>query len=152
MEKSLTTRKNRYANASVKAEKSVIAFKSLSKPLNGVVKRLEDLAILKDGWYDGIQGKSLNRTSLHWLAGAFDSYYDLALPIPSLYPTLDGKVQAEWSLPLHELSMTFDIENKTIAYHFLQLDTDETNEGSMSLNSVSDWQMVNSLLKKYKND
>jgi hypothetical protein len=118
--------------------------------LLGLTKRLDYLATLKDGWYDGIQGKSLNSQSLHWLSDAFRNYYDTTLPLPSLYPTLDGKVQAEWSLPVYELSMTFDINNKAITYQFLRLDNDDTEEGSLPLNAISDWRIVNSLLKKYE--
>ena len=60
--------------------------------------RLEGLAELKDGWLDG-QGKALDANALRELAAAFDRHYDARLPLPYLYPTAEGNVQGEWTLP-----------------------------------------------------
>ncbi len=138
---------------------SVIGLRKVETIFNNVHKqnvrllsiedRLNSFAVLKDGWYDGVQGKGLDKKSLAWLSSAFSNYYDVNLPLPSLYPTIDGKVQAEWSLPNHELSILFDIDSRTASYQFLQIDNDKTEEGNFRLNSIEDWQNINSVLTKY---
>ena len=76
---------------------SVIEEVTLLDPLD-IETRLEGLAELKDGWLDG-QGKALDAKALRKLAAAFDRYYDPRLPLPYLYPTAEGNVQGEWTLP-----------------------------------------------------
>ena len=104
---------------------------------------------MEDGWYDGLQGKSLENKGLADLYNAFFVYYDSTLPLPSLYPTLDGKIQAEWSLPKYELSITFNILDKTASYQFLVLATDETEEGNLNFKNRMDWKTINTLLRNY---
>jgi hypothetical protein len=70
---------------------------TLLDPLD-VETRLEELAELKDGWLDG-HGKALDAESLRELSEAFDRHYDQRLALPHLYPTAEGNIQAEWTLP-----------------------------------------------------
>ena len=126
-----------------------IGSQSEQHPFHKIKKRLDYLATLEDGWYDGLQGKPLENKGLTDLYNAFFVYYDSTLPLPSLYPTLDGKIQAEWSLPKYELSITFNILDKTASYQFLVLATDETEEGNLNFKNRMDWKTINTLLRNY---
>ena len=118
-------------------------------PFHKIKKRLDYLSTLQNGWYDGTQGISLDIKGLADLSNAFFVRYDPTLPLPALYPTLDGKVQAEWSLPKYELSITFNILDKTASYQFLVLATDETEEGNLNFKNRMDWKTINTLLRNY---
>ncbi len=66
--------------------------------------RLEELAQLQDGWLDG-KGRAPDRASFIRLAQAFDERFSTDLPLPHLYPTPEGGVQAEWTLGPWEVSL-----------------------------------------------
>ena len=72
-----------------------------------VPSRLCELRRLKNGWLDG-EGVAPAPEFLDWLAGTFDRLYPDELPLPHIYPTVEGGVQAEWSLSSHEVSLSID--------------------------------------------
>ena len=72
--------------------------------------RLDEFARLRPGWLDG-KGLAPPDYGLEWLAGAFDMYYPDDAPLPYLFPTPEGGVRAEWSLP--PLSPSLDIDLAT---------------------------------------
>ncbi len=62
--------------------------------------RLIELGKLKDGWYDG-HGKAPTRALLERTDAVLDLLTSLpGLGEPSLYPTPEGGLQAEWDLGL----------------------------------------------------
>jgi hypothetical protein len=74
--------------------------------------RLGELASLSTGWLDG-SGGALNREGLQWLAEFLHAAEISGLKRPHLYPTPEGGVQAEWSLPNDaEVSAVFDLSTR----------------------------------------
>ena len=59
--------------------------------------QLDQLRLLKDGWLEG-EGLSPPEAGLDWLRSAFDRHFPEEAPLPHLYPTETGGVQAEWSI------------------------------------------------------
>ena len=92
-----------------------------------VAAQLADLARLEDGWLDG-EGCAPDRDGLAWLADRFERCWPRDLPLPYLYPTPEGGVLAEWSLPPYEASLEVDLGARTGEWHALNLETgtDET--------------------------
>lgn len=111
-----------------------------------VTLRLEELASLKDGWLDG---KSLAPTpeKLQQLATFFDSNFDADLPLPHLYPTPDGSIQAEWSLNDWEATLEINLDTQTGEYQALNLVDRKTHEHILALNTVDGWKTLNEALK-----
>ena len=109
--------------------------------------RLEELACLKDGWLNG-EGSALDRERLKLLAGNFRRYFDVALPLPHLYPTLDGGVLAEWTLGHWAVSLDVDLASQTAQYHAVHLTADECFELSLDLNERAGWNSLHVELRR----
>ncbi len=92
-----------------------------SAPLD-VATQLTDLARLEDGWLDG-EGRAPDRVALAWLAERFERCWPHDLPPPYLYPTVEGGVQAEWSIAPYEISLEIDLSARTGEWHALNLET-----------------------------
>ena len=99
---------------------------------------LEELRELKNGWLDG-EGLAPDHNALDWLAKSFDKHYPDDLPLPHVYPTPEGGVQVEWSLPPSEISLDIDIANQRGQWHELNLNTDKEKEKMLNLAERDDW-------------
>lgn len=94
--------------------------------------RLEELAQLQDGWLDG-KGCAPDRASLIRLALAFDERFSPDLPLPHLYPTLEGDVQAEWTLGSWEVSLEIILPSLAADYQSVHIASGETLEQELLL-------------------
>lgn len=110
--------------------------------------RLEELALLKDGWLDG-KGKALDQDSLQRLALAMERWFDADLPLPHLYPTPEGGVQAEWSLGQVEVSLEFSFPRLNAALQIVDLVTGESQDHELPLGEEErNWVVVNESIKR----
>ena len=117
---------------------------SFLDPLD-VTLRLAALALLRDGWLDGL-GLAPGKEHLDWLAAAFDEYFDAALVLPYLYPTAEGNIQAEWSLGAWEVSLEVDLAARTAEYQAVQVETSEVHEAELNLREPAAWAHINTQL------
>ncbi len=77
---------------------------------NDLRRRSEELKALKGGWLDGGQGQPLDAVRLQTLTDLLaDLHEQEEVPVPYLYPTPSGDVQAEWTIGSWELSATFKL-------------------------------------------
>jgi hypothetical protein len=109
--------------------------------------RLEQMAALKDGWLDG-KGKAPDKDKLTWLADQFDAHFDRDLPLPYLYPTAEGGVQAEWTMNGTEVSLEINLESKQAEYQALNLKDDSCSEFTFALDNRDGWSSLNEALKQ----
>ena len=109
--------------------------------------RLEELAQLQDGWLDG-KGRALDEASLVSLAQAFDERFSPDLPLPYLYPTPEGGVQAEWTLGPWEVSLEVTLPSLAADYQAVHTATGETREQALLLAAEdgSGWSALNDAL------
>src|SRR5689334_2747493 len=103
-----------------------------------VAARLDALRALKDGWMEG-KGKALSADGLIWLSGASQRWLAAEFSIPYLYPTAEGGVQAEWSLPPFEVSLEIDLGRRRGYWHRLNVQTGADDEREVDLSSDDDW-------------
>ena len=113
--------------------------------LRDVTLRLAALAELKPGWLDG-KGQAPDPEHTQWLAAAFEENFDASLPLPYLYPTAEGGIQAEWSISDWEASLEIDLPTKGANLQALNLVTRELHEHDLMLTSVEGWQQINTVL------
>ncbi|MBF0178400.1 MAG: hypothetical protein HQM03_00075 [Magnetococcales bacterium] len=106
-----------------------------------VTARLEEFRSIRDGWLEG-EGYAPSRDGLDWLTDAFGRNYPEGLPLPYLYPSAEGGIQAEWSLGRHEISLEVDLNTKQAEWHDLDMDTKEWNEHTFHLASPEEWIML----------
>ena len=107
----------------------------------GIPAELDDLQGMTDGWLDG-EGRAPAATLLDWLAQSFENHYPDEAEPPYLYPTVEGGVQAEWSVGSHEISLRFHPDDRTGEWHDLALDTDEEETRELDLAEGQDWEWV----------
>ena len=103
-----------------------------------VPSRLFEFRQLADGWLDG-EGLAPNDESLEWLSRKFDGSYPDELPLPYLYPTPTGGVQAEWSLNAHEVSLDIDFETNLGEFQIISVDANAEESDTFDLHDDNDW-------------
>lgn len=112
--------------------------------------RLEQIAALKDGWLDG-RGSAPAKDKLEWLADTFDANFDSDLPLPYLYPTAEGGVQAEWGLNDWAVTLEIDLEKQQGQYQALHLKDQTCSELQIALANPDGWSHLNQALKLLEN-
>ena len=103
--------------------------------------QLDELRLLKDGWLEG-EGLSPPETGLDWLQNAFDRHFPDEAPLPHLYPTETGGVQAEWSIGPHEVTIELDLDTNMGEWHVLDRETGEAMERTLDGDDSSDWKWL----------
>lgn len=115
----------------------------LLDPLD-VQSRLEELALLTDGWLDGEQGKSLNNEGLKWLGDTFENSFNTEkLPLPATFPTPEGNIQFEWSFNENEVSLEVHLETKKALFYSLNIKNQAENTEELDLSTNDDWCKLN---------
>lgn len=117
---------------------------SILDPLD-IWVRTNEIATLKDGWFNG-EGVGPDKEALQWFAETFDNNYDVELPLPLLFPTLEGGIQAEWSNSGVDVSLRIDLPNKQGYLHSLNLSSSDINESYISLADAEGWKVLNTTL------
>jgi hypothetical protein len=103
-----------------------------------VPARLEEIALLRDGWLEG-GGRAPLRHEMLWLTQAFTLRYPVDLPLPYIYPTPEGGIQMEWALGRTEITLEISLDNHAGSWHSLNLDSDEECERHLALDDTEDW-------------
>jgi hypothetical protein len=118
---------------------------SLLDPLD-ITVRIDELELLEDGWHDGY-GVKLSQPGLVWLEDSFASFYPDDLPLPYLFPTLDGNVLAEWTLGNSEASLEVNLTEMTGEWHLLDLVTDNVSEETLPLSTAGNWEELSKIIR-----
>ncbi len=113
-------------------------------PLN-IAKRLNEISLLQDGWLNG-GGIAPKKEDIQWFSVVFENSYDSSLPLPYLYPTINGGIQAEWINGDHDVSLNIDLESKKAFYQALNHTNDNVEELTLDLKRREDWQLLNKKL------
>ena len=100
--------------------------------------QLDSLRILKDGWLEG-GGNAPPQAGIEWLGSRFKTHFQTKTPLPYLYPTETGGIQAEWSLGLHEISLDMHLDTHLGLWNDLNLDSDIDHEKQLNLDEDSNW-------------
>lgn len=114
---------------------------SLLDPLD-IGARLDELRTLSAGWLDGVEGEPPSATGLDWLTRELEDRYPDDLPLPWLFPTAAGQVQAEWSLGGREVSLDVDLQQRSGCLHTLDIATGEDQEEQLDLSSGYGWRQL----------
>jgi hypothetical protein len=121
---------------------------SIIDPLD-VSYRLEELAVLHDGWLDG-EGVAPDKSGLLWFNSEFQNYFDDQNPLPRIYPTISGGIQAEWTINQSEISLEIDLNKKTGIYHIWNMLSDTEENTFIDFNNREGWSELNEALLKLK--
>ncbi len=103
--------------------------------------QLGEMRSIQDGWLEG-GGAAPHDAGLDWLSQAFDRHFSEDAPLPHLYPTEAGGVQAEWSLGPNEVIFTVDINTRYGEWHALNMETDTVSERTLNCDDGRDWEWL----------
>jgi hypothetical protein len=123
---------------SVKAFKDIEYVESLEEL--DISTRLEEISLLSDGWLDG-KGRGFNKETLKALVELFEHGYPDRLPLPYLYPTAEGGIQAEWDGSSWSVSLEIELPQLQAKYHGLSKKFDETFESVFVLSDPEEWKL-----------
>lgn len=112
-----------------------------AQPTLDIRAQLDELRLLKDGWLEG-SGPSPPRLGLDWLQNAFDRHFPDDAPLPHLYPTETGGVQAEWSIGSLEISLDLNLDTRSGEWHALDTEAGEVEERTLDGDDSSDWKWL----------
>lgn len=110
--------------------------------------RLDELSNLKDNWLDG-EGIAPSLACVIAVEEAFKKYFDSNLPLPHIFPTVEGGLQAEWSINNIEIAIEFHPENKESTFQSVNVLDSKVVDFAIDSSSKKDWQKINKEIKKY---
>ena len=85
-----------------------------------VPSRVQDLCLLKDGWFDG-EGKALPKDGAQWFIDTWSKEWPRALCEPYTYPSLDNDILLEWPFTGWGLSAQIDLSGRCAYVHVCNL-------------------------------
>jgi hypothetical protein len=109
--------------------------------------RLEQIAQLKDGWLDG-NGRVRSKEKLEWLKEALESKFSSGLPLPYLYPTAEGGIQAEWRVNEWFITLEVNPDTREGEYQALNVNSDATKDLELRLDQAQGWQQLTQALQE----
>jgi hypothetical protein len=114
-----------------------------TRPLvtNDVSARVEELRALEPGWLDRA-GNAPSSAFLDWLNQKFECCYPDSAPLPFLYPTAEGGVQAEWSVSAHEISLEIAPDTHHAEWQALELESGEQATRHLDLDDQANWEWI----------
>jgi hypothetical protein len=107
-----------------------------------VGSRLEELSRLQEGWLNG-EGHALSKTGLLRLGKSFAASFGGDLPLPFLYPTPEGGVQAEWSVGDWSVTVEIDLATFQGEFQALNLKNNFCDEKTLDLSVPDGWSKLN---------
>jgi len=98
--------------------------------------RFDKLAELKDGWYEGA-GLAPPSEALTIIAEKFIAHYPESAPLPSIVPTQEGNLLAEWNA-LGDPSVDIHLSDLNACFHAFGEDAPDVEQDFM-LSSETQW-------------
>ena len=114
----------------------------------GLESRIDELRSLQDGWLDGL-GTAPTKAGLDWLVNTFNRWYPDDLPLPYLYPTPEGGMQAEWSFDRTACSLEIDLSTHLANWHSIELDSRQDEEQEFDLGNDQGWSQLVTVLRTF---
>jgi len=111
--------------------------------------RLQDLLRLEDKWYDGVQGKPLNREKTNIFETYFKNYFNSNLQLPAIFPTLNGDILLEWKKGDIEISLEVSLNDLNSELIYFDMNDDSLDfQKKINLNIASSWEEINNIISK----
>lgn len=109
--------------------------------------RLNELSKLQNNWYNG-EGKSPNKSRLSNFGDLFNSYFNSKLPLPAVFPTLEGNIQLEWKKDNKNIILDVNISSlESDFFYYNDFNDKDEIEQIIILSSKENWNTLNSLIE-----
>lgn len=106
-----------------------------------VPARLDEIRTLDDGWLDG-SGIAPRSEWLDWLSDKFNQLFPDDLPLPLMFPTPIGGIQAEWDIGAWQISLEIDLGSRSAEWHALNIEGGEENPNQLNLDNIAHWKWI----------
>lgn len=116
-----------------------------------VPARLDELRTLQDGWFEG-GGIAPKKAGLDWFSKMFERNFPNDLPLPHVYPTPEGNIQAEWSIAPNDATLEIDLESHRGEWHCLNIDTSDETTLALDLADEKGWSSLVDTLRQFVGD
>ncbi len=103
--------------------------------------RLDELRNMQDGWLDG-DGSAPGHVGLDWLASSFERHFPSDLPLPYIFPTPEGGVEAEWSIGRHSVIFEIDLDSRQGDWLRFDKQSDEEDARVLDLDDGGKWEWL----------
>jgi len=107
--------------------------------------RIEELSDLEDGWLD-CGGRAISKCGAKKISDLFTRFYDDKLPLPHIFPTEVGNLQAEWSFKSKEVLLKINLETLGAECTIIDIERDSDEEHILDLSDEKDWSEFNSII------
>ena len=109
--------------------------------------RINNLSKLEDNWYEG-HGKALNKKGLNSFENLFNSYFENKLPLPAIFPKVDGNIQLEWKNENKNVVIEINLDTLMSEYfYYNDIDDSDEKEETIELSENKGWIQLNNLIK-----
>lgn len=109
--------------------------------------RINNLSKLEDNWYEG-HGKVLNKKGLERFGNLFNSYFENKLPLPAIFPKVDGNIQLEWKNENKNVVIEINLDTfKSEYFYYNDVDDSDEVEETIELIDKEGWVELNNLIK-----
>ena len=109
--------------------------------------RINTLSKLEDNWYEG-RGKALNKENLTKFDNLFNSYFDNKLPLPAIFPKVDGNIQLEWTKGAGNVVLDINLDTLSSEFfYYNNIDDADEKEANIALHDKDGWDILNNLLE-----
>jgi hypothetical protein len=110
-------------------------------------ERCMELLDLPPGWLDG-EGRPPSRKLLKLVGEWLEQHQRKNGQQPSLFPTPEGGVEAEWRIGRLDLSIEFDPSSATAEWHAIDLDQGTVDEQRVALQDGPGMQALGAKLQR----
>jgi hypothetical protein len=112
--------------------------------------RLTELSNLEDKWYDGIDGKALDKERLELFKSYFENYFNNGLALPAIFPTINGNIVLEWKKNESEIALEVNLSDFKSNFFYFDMQNDDNDlELILKLDSEENWPELNRLISKH---
>lgn len=111
-----------------------------------VTLRISHLAKLQNNWYDE-NSKAPQRKALLNFNNIFNSYYNSNLPLPAIFPTVEGNIQLEWKRNDNNIILDINLNSLKSTVFYYNDNTDDEHEEVLNLSQNGDWETLNYLIE-----
>lgn len=111
-----------------------------------VTLRISHLSKLANNWYNE-QSKAPQKKLLFNFNNIFNSYYNSNLPLPAIFPTVDGNIQLEWKRDGKNIILEVNLTSLYSTFFYYNDNTDDEHEEVLNLSKKDDWGTLNYLIE-----
>lgn len=111
-----------------------------------IIERIKELGKLEDGWYNSV-GLAPNKSELFRFGQILIDNYPQKFIHPTIFPTIEGNIQLEWSLNDHDISL--EVQLKDLTGELTSINTlsyELVKHQIIDLTSTGDWELLTNYL------